>query len=134
MRAAEIRRRFLDYFARQQHVVRPSSSLVPGDDPTLLFTNAGMVQFKKVFLGQESPPDGKRRATTSQKCVRAGSVAGMAEAELLKTFNCGIGMMLVVAPDRAETLAEVLAASGETVVVMGRIIEGEGVVYQGQLL
>jgi alanyl-tRNA synthetase len=72
MRAAEIRTRFLDYFARQGHVVRESSSLVPGDDPTLLFTNAGMVQFKKVFLGMEEPPDGKRRATTSQKCVRAG--------------------------------------------------------------
>ncbi|MHB1298997.1 MAG: alanine--tRNA ligase, partial [Gemmatimonadaceae bacterium] len=72
MQAAEIRRRFLDYFARQGHTVRPSSSLVPADDPTLLFTNAGMVQFKKVFLGQDAPPDGKRRATTSQKCVRAG--------------------------------------------------------------
>jgi alanyl-tRNA synthetase len=72
MHASEIRRRFLDFFARQQHAVRPSSSLVPGDDPTLLFTNAGMVQFKKVFLGQEPPPEGNRRATTSQKCVRAG--------------------------------------------------------------
>ena len=72
MRADEIRSRFLAYFARQQHAVRPSSSLVPGDDPTLLFTNAGMVQFKKVFLGQESAPDGNHRATTSQKCVRAG--------------------------------------------------------------
>ena len=72
MRAHEIRRRFLDYFARQTHAVRASSSLVPGDDPTLLFTNAGMVQFKKVFLGQEPPPEGNRRATTSQKCVRAG--------------------------------------------------------------
>ena len=72
MRAADIRSRFLDYFARQTHAVRPSSSLVPGDDPTLLFTNAGMVQFKKVFLGQEQPPEGNRRATTSQKCVRAG--------------------------------------------------------------
>jgi alanyl-tRNA synthetase len=72
MRAHEIRRRFLDYFARQTHAVRASSSLVPGDDPTLLFTNAGMVQFKKVFLGQEQPPEGNRRATTSQKCVRAG--------------------------------------------------------------
>ncbi len=72
MHASEIRRRFLDYFARQQHAVRPSSPLIPGDDPTLLFTNAGMVQFKKVFLGQEPPPDGNRRATTSQKCVRAG--------------------------------------------------------------
>src|SRR5476651_1888541 len=72
MQAAEIRRRFLDYFARQNHAIRPSSSLVPGDDPTLLFTNAGMVQFKKVFLGHEPPPDGNRRATTSQKSVRAG--------------------------------------------------------------
>jgi alanyl-tRNA synthetase len=72
MLASEIRRRFLDYFARQQHTVRPSSSLVPADDPTLLFVNAGMVQFKKVFLGMEEPPEGKRRATTAQKCVRAG--------------------------------------------------------------
>ncbi|HEV7994475.1 MAG TPA: alanine--tRNA ligase [Gemmatimonadaceae bacterium] len=72
MLASEIRRRFLDYFARQQHVIRPSSSLVPADDPTLLFVNAGMVQFKKVFLGMEEPPEGRRRATTSQKCVRAG--------------------------------------------------------------
>ena len=72
MRADEIRRRFLAYFERQQHAVRPSSSLVPVGDDTLLFTNAGMVQFKKVFLGMEEPPGGNRRATTSQKCVRAG--------------------------------------------------------------
>src|SRR5262244_3175486 len=72
MQAAEIRSRFLNYFARNAHIIRPSSSLVPADDPTLLFTNAGMVQFKKVFLGMEDPPEGKRRATTSQKCVRAG--------------------------------------------------------------
>ncbi|HSJ62622.1 MAG TPA: alanine--tRNA ligase [Gemmatimonadaceae bacterium] len=71
MTAAEIRRRFLDYFRRNGHAIRPSSSLVPHDDPTLLFTNAGMVQFKKIFLGMEDPPFG-RRATTSQKCVRAG--------------------------------------------------------------
>src|SRR5512141_11962 len=51
MTAAEIRRRFLEYFERNGHAVRPSSSLVPQDDPTLLFTNAGMVQFKRVFLG-----------------------------------------------------------------------------------
>ena len=70
MRADEIRSRFLDYFARQGHQVRPSSSLVPAGDPTLLFTNAGMVQFKKAFLGMEDP--GFRRAATSQKCVRAG--------------------------------------------------------------
>jgi len=72
MQASEIRSRFLQYFARQGHAVRPSSALVPESDPTLLFTNAGMVQFKKVFLGQEPPPEGNRRATTSQKCVRAG--------------------------------------------------------------
>jgi alanyl-tRNA synthetase len=72
MRAAEIRQRFLEYFARNGHAIRPSSSLVPQDDPTLLFTNAGMVQFKKVFLGLEEPSFGNRRATTSQKCVRAG--------------------------------------------------------------
>ena len=71
MRSSEIRRRFLEYFERNGHVVRPSSSLVPADDPTLLFTNAGMVQYKRVFLGLENPTFG-RRAATSQKCVRAG--------------------------------------------------------------
>src|SRR3712207_4053436 len=71
MRASEIRERFLRYFARHGHTVRPSSSLVPADDPTLLFTNAGLVQFKKVFLGLEDPGFG-RRAATAQKCVRAG--------------------------------------------------------------
>ena len=72
MLATEIRSRFLAFFERHGHAVRSSSSLVPTDDPTLLFTNAGMVQFKKVFLGMEDPPEGNRRATTSQKCVRAG--------------------------------------------------------------
>src|SRR3982751_459668 len=71
MKAAEIRKKFTDYFEKNGHIVHPSSSVVPGDDPTLLFTNAGMVQFKKVFLGQEQPP-GSRRVTTVQKCVRAG--------------------------------------------------------------
>ena len=72
MQASEIRSRFLAFFEKHGHVVRPSSTLVPADDPTLLFVNAGMVQFKKVFLGMDDAPDGKRRATTSQKCVRAG--------------------------------------------------------------
>jgi alanyl-tRNA synthetase len=71
MRASEIRTRFLEYFRRNDHAIRPSASLVPGDDPTLLFTNAGMVPFKRVFLGLETPEFG-RRATTAQKCVRAG--------------------------------------------------------------
>jgi phosphoribosylformylglycinamidine cyclo-ligase len=60
--------------------------------------------------------------------------ANMAEQELLKTFNCGIGMMLVVAPDRAEALADLLRAEGETVTVMGRVVKGEGVIYKGRLL
>src|SRR3982074_1142778 len=70
MTSAEIRRKFLEFFKARGHQDVPSSPLVPADDPTLLFTNAGMVQFKRVFLGQE-----KRdyvRATTCQKCVRAG--------------------------------------------------------------
>jgi len=71
MRASEIRTSFLNFFTRHGHKVVPSSSLVPGSDPTLLFTNAGMVQFKKMFLGLEEPVPG-RRAVTSQKCVRAG--------------------------------------------------------------
>src|SRR5687767_15185906 len=71
MYASEIRARFLKYFERNGHAVRPSSTLVPHEDPTLLFTNAGMVQFKKVFLGMEQTDYG-RRAVTSQKCVRAG--------------------------------------------------------------
>ncbi len=70
MKSAEIRQRFIDFFVRNGHTHVPSSSLVPKDDPTLLFTNAGMVQFKGTFLGQEPRP--YRRATTSQKCVRAG--------------------------------------------------------------
>jgi alanyl-tRNA synthetase len=71
MQASEIRQSFLDYFERQNHAVRPSGSLVPADDPTILFANAGMVQFKRVFLGLETTDFGNR-ATTSQKCVRAG--------------------------------------------------------------
>ena len=62
------------------------------------------------------------------------TTANMAEAELLKTFNCGIGMMLVVAEDRAEALAALLAEAGETVTRMGRVVEGQGVVYKGRLL
>ncbi|MGB9150084.1 MAG: alanine--tRNA ligase [Burkholderiales bacterium] len=70
MKSAEIRQKFLDYFASKGHTIVPSSPLVPGNDPTLMFTNSGMVQFKDVFTGQD-----KRsyvRATSSQRCVRAG--------------------------------------------------------------
>jgi len=66
----EIRRTFLDFFHAKGHEIVNSSSLVPRDDPTLLFTNAGMVQFKGLFLGEEKRS--YTRATTSQKCVRAG--------------------------------------------------------------
>jgi alanyl-tRNA synthetase len=67
---SDIRTAFLDYFGTNGHEILPSSALVPHNDPTLLFTNAGMVQFKNVFTGLEKRP--YSRATTSQKCVRAG--------------------------------------------------------------
>ncbi|HES76937.1 MAG TPA: alanine--tRNA ligase [bacterium] len=70
MNTAEIRQSFLEFFQSKGHTIVPSSSLVPGDDPTLLFTNAGMNQFKDVFLGFDQRP--YTRATSSQKCVRAG--------------------------------------------------------------
>src|SRR6202140_4776576 len=66
----DIRATFLNYFAANGHEIVPSSPLVPRNDPTLMFTNAGMVQFKNVFTGLEKRP--YVRATTSQKCVRVG--------------------------------------------------------------
>src|SRR3954462_9560842 len=70
MKSSDIRTRFLQCFARQGHTIVASSPLVPANDPTLLFTNAGMVQFKEVFLGFDKRP--YVRATTAQRCVRAG--------------------------------------------------------------
>jgi len=70
MTSAELRTAFLEFFHQRGHSIEPSSSLVPSNDPTLLFTNAGMVQFKDVFLGREQRPFNK--AATSQRCVRAG--------------------------------------------------------------
>ncbi len=68
MKSAEIRRSFLDFFGSSGHTLVPSSSLVPASDPTLLFTNAGMVQFKNTFLGREPRP--YKRATSAQKVMR----------------------------------------------------------------
>src|SRR6266699_3607676 len=70
MQSAEIRRTFLGFFKARGHREAPSASLVPADDPTLLFTNAGMVQFKRVFQGLERRD--YTRAVSCQKCVRAG--------------------------------------------------------------
>src|SRR5262245_24070391 len=70
MKASQVRSTFLDFFAKRGHQIVASSSLVPANDPTLLFTNAGMNQFKDVFTGAETR--GYKRATSSQKCVRAG--------------------------------------------------------------
>jgi alanyl-tRNA synthetase len=70
MKGSEIRSSFLEFFRSKGHEIVKSSSLLPGEDPTLLFTNAGMVQFKSVFLGEEVSPF--RRAASSQKCMRAG--------------------------------------------------------------
>ncbi len=70
MKSAEIRQAFLQFFNSKEHSIVPSSSLIPGNDPTLLFTNAGMVQFKDVFIGEDKRS--YTRATSSQRCVRAG--------------------------------------------------------------
>ena len=70
MKVSQIRQAYLDFFAQKGHQIVPSSPVVPGDDPTLLFTNAGMNQFKDVFLGFDKRP--YTRATTAQKCIRAG--------------------------------------------------------------
>jgi alanyl-tRNA synthetase len=70
MKASTIRNAFLEFFRAEEHSIVKSSSLIPHDDPTLLFTNAGMVQFKRCFLGEDRRP--YSRATTSQKCMRAG--------------------------------------------------------------
>ena len=70
MKSAEVRNSFINYFKKQGHAIVASSSLIPENDPTLLFTNAGMNQFKNVFLGVEHRD--YKRAVSSQKCVRAG--------------------------------------------------------------
>ena len=71
MKSYEVRKTFLDHFEKHDHQLVKSSSLIPADDPTLLFNNAGMNQFKGVFTGEQPGPK-SNRATSSQKCVRAG--------------------------------------------------------------
>ena len=66
----DVRKKFLEYFKKNNHEIVESSNLVPNNDPTLMFTNSGMVQFKNVFTGVEKKQYNK--ATTSQKCIRAG--------------------------------------------------------------
>ena len=81
MKTTEIRQSFLNFFDSKDHKVEPSSSLVPNNDETLLFTNAGMVQFKDVFLGTETK--NYSRATTSQRCIRAGGKHNDLELSLI---------------------------------------------------
>ena len=83
---ADIRKTFLDFFVSKGHTIVESSSLVPGNDPTLMFTNSGMVQFKDVFLGTDKRP--YVRATSVQACLRAGgkhNVGGFVILSLIMT-------------------------------------------------
>src|SRR4051794_29103361 len=85
MTGSDIRKSFLDYFAKHNHTVVKSSSLVPEKDPTLLFTNAGMVQFKNIFLGQERLPF--TRAASAQKCLRISGKHNDLEAVGKDTYH-----------------------------------------------
>ncbi|MGQ0656689.1 MAG: alanine--tRNA ligase [Chromatiales bacterium] len=120
--SSELRTTFLDYFAQRGHQVLPSSSLVPGNDPTLLFTNAGMVQFKDIFLGREEPPH--RRVATVQRCVRAGGRHNDLENvgytarhhtffEMLGNFSFGDYFKREAIQYAWELLTEVLGITGE---------------------
>ena len=94
MKTAELRKAFLEYFKANQHAIVKSSSLVPHDDPTLLFTTAGMVQFKRPLLGEEKR--GYVRATSSQKCMRAGGKSRVGSSwgtsEELFTMVCWLAL------------------------------------------
>src|SRR5262249_30073354 len=83
MQSRELRSRFLQFFERQQHTVRESDALVPAGDPTVLFTSAGMNQFKDYFLGKRTD---LRRAASSQKCLRAGDLERVGRSASHHTF------------------------------------------------
>lgn len=84
MESSEIRQRFLDFFASKDHKILPSASLVPQDDPTLLWINAGMAPFKKYFAGSATPP--KRRIATAQKCIRTNDIENVGKTARHQTF------------------------------------------------
>ena len=84
MESSEIRQRFLDFFASKNHKILPSASLVPQDDPTLLWINAGMAPFKKYFAGSATPP--KRRIATAQKCIRTNDIENVGKTARHQTF------------------------------------------------
>jgi alanyl-tRNA synthetase len=130
---AEIRTRFLNYFTERDHTVVPSSSLVPANDPTLLFTNAGMVQFKDTFLGRDPRP--YKRAVSVQRCLRAGGKhndldnVGFTERhhtlfEMLGNFSFGDYFKEDAIRWGWEFLTEVLGLPAERLVVS--VFSGEG--------
>ena len=84
MKASEVRSRYLNFFAKKGHTVEKSDSLVPENDPTVLFTGAGMNQFKDMFLGKGNKP--YKRATTSQKCLRTGDLENVGKTPSHHTF------------------------------------------------
>ena len=85
MTGAQIRQLYLEYFQGQEHLVMPSSSLIPAGDPTLLLTTAGMVQMKPYFLGEVSPPS--RRMTSAQKCFRTTDIDTVGDHKHLTFFE-----------------------------------------------
>jgi alanyl-tRNA synthetase len=122
MKSADVRKSFLDFYAGKDHEVVPSSPLVPANDPTLLFTNAGMVQFKDLFLGLEKRA--YTRATTSQRCVRAGGKHNDLENvgytarhhtffEMLGNFSFGDYFKREAIKDAWEFMTEVLKLPAE---------------------